>query len=120
MGGGCVMSNLSASGWSGQRNSGSQWISNADAGMGLNLAQQYGGGGSGPPRRDPRAEERRRRRRRLLRIVASLAVAVVFITVPTEADPVFYIVAFGALGIAAVESIRAVAARVHGRASPGR
>jgi hypothetical protein len=30
------MSNLNASGWSGQPNAGSGWASNADVGMGLN------------------------------------------------------------------------------------
>jgi hypothetical protein len=111
------MSNQSVPGWAGQPHG--TWASPADIAMGLHLAEAQGGGGAPPRPPDPRREARRRRRRRLLLILGSLAVAVVFITVPTEANPVFYIVAFGALAIAVVESVRAVVSRLHWRASPG-
>jgi hypothetical protein len=110
------MSNQSVPGWAGQPHG--TWASPADIAMGLHLAEAQGGGAPPAPP-DPRREARRRRRRRLLLILGSLAVAIVFITVPTEADPVFYIVAFGALAIAVVESVRAVVSRLRRRGSPG-
>ena len=114
------MSNQSAPGWAGKPLG--TWASPADMAMGLHLAESQGGGAPPAPP-DPRRQARRRRWRRLLVIVVSLAVSIVYITVPTTADPIYYVVAFGALGIAVVTSALMIRdwrrSRRTRRASPG-